>query len=267
MSKINIGNYYPQDSIIHRIDPRAKISLAIVLMIIIFFLDSPLSLAVYGIGVITLIILAKIDLKTVWQTIKPLLFFTIFAFIINLFSIPGETLFTIGPLHASTTGLFTGLLMAVRLMFLVIATAILMTLTTTSFLLADSIESLLRPLKVIKVPVHDIAMMISIALRFIPTLADEADKITKAQSSRGANYDTGGFMQKIRGLVTILIPLFVSAIKRAEELAIAMEARCYRGDIQRSKYKPLRMQSRDYVFIAVAAVFVILVLCVQFFLG
>ena len=154
--------------------------------------------------------------------------------------------------------------MAIRLVFLVIASSILMTLTTTSLLLADSIESLLKPLKILKVPVHDIAMMISIALRFIPTLADEADKITKAQSSRGANYDTGGFLQRVRGLVTILIPLFVSAIKRAEEFAIAMESRCYRGDIGRSKYKPLRLKGQDIVFLCVSLAYVAAIVLVQF---
>ncbi len=264
MSKITMGNYYPQNSIVHRIDPRVKLFLALVLMIIVFFLDKPIPIAIYALGIILLIILAKIDFKTILRTIKPLIFFTSFAFVINLFSVRGTTLFSFGPLTASVEGLITGALMAIRLVFLVIASSILMTLTTTSLLLADSIESLLKPLKILKVPVHDIAMMISIALRFIPTLADEADKITKAQSSRGANYDTGGFLQRVRGLVTILIPLFVSAIKRAEELAIAMESRCYRGDIGRSKYKPLRLKGQDIVFLCVSLAYVAAIVLVQF---
>lgn len=265
MSSFTIGNYYPGNSLIHRLDPRVKLGFSLVLMIIVFFLNKPVPLALYGAGITSLIFLAKIDLRTVWRTVKPILFITSFAFVLNMFSVPGKTLIEIaGPLKITAEGLQTGVLMAVRLIFLIIGSSILMTLTTTSLLLADSVESLLAPLKTINVPVHDISMMISIALRFIPTLADEADKIRKAQSSRGANYDTGGFMQRIRGLVTILIPLFVSAIKRADELATAMESRCYRGGEGRTKLNQLHMKARDIIFLVMGLVVVTGILVVQF---
>ncbi len=259
-----IGNYYPGNSYVHRLDPRIKLGFSLLLMIAVFFLTKPLPLILYGVGIILLVVLAKIDARTIWKTIKPILFITIFAFILNIFSVPGEKLVTIGPLSITAEGLETGILMAVRLIVLIVGSSTLMTLTTTSLLLADSVESLLSPLKVFRVPVHDIAMMISIALRFIPTLADEADKIQKAQSSRGANYDTGSFMQRIKGLVTILIPLFVSAIKRAEELATAMESRCYRGGEGRTKLNQLKMKPSDIVFLVLGLVFVALILLIQF---
>ncbi len=259
-----IGNYYPGNSYIHRLDPRIKLGFSLLLMIAVFFLTKPIPLLLYGLGIVVLVLLAKIDAVTVWKTIKPILFITIFAFILNIFSVPGEKLVTIGPLSITREGLETGILMAVRLIFLIVGSSTLMTLTTTSLLLADSVESLLSPLKVFHVPVHDISMMISIALRFIPTLADEADKIQKAQSSRGANYDTGSFMQRVKGLVTILIPLFVSAIKRAEELATAMEARCYRGGEGRTKLNQLKMKTSDIVFLVIGLVYVALILFIQF---
>lgn len=265
MTKLTIGNYYPGNSIIHRLDPRVKLSFSLLLMIVVFFLTKPIPLAVYALSIIALVIAARIDAVTVWKTIKPILFITIFAFVLNLFSVPGEVLLRLGPLSITDNGLRTGILMAVRLILLIVGSSTLMTLTTTSLLLADSVESLLSPLKVFKVPVHDLAMMISIALRFIPTLADEADKITKAQSSRGANYDTGGFMQRIKGLVTILIPLFVSAIKRAEELAVAMEARCYHGGEGRTKLNVLKMETRDIIFLSAGLLLLALILFLQFY--
>ncbi len=261
--RFTIGNYYPGNSLIHRLDPRVKLGFSLLLMIVVFFLTKPLPLLIYGAGILALVIISRIDRQTIWRTIKPILFITIFAFLLNIFSVPGKALVTLGPLSITEEGLITGVLMAVRLIFLIVGSSVLMTLTTTSLLLADSVESLLSPLKAFKVPVHDISMMISIALRFIPTLADEADKIQKAQSSRGANYDTGSFMQRVKGLVTILIPLFVSAIKRAEELATAMESRCYRGGEGRTKLNQLKMGRKDIVFLVVGILFVVLILVLQ----
>jgi energy-coupling factor transport system permease protein len=266
MNSLTLGNYYPGNSLLHKIDPRIKLSLSLVFMIGIFFLDKPLSLGVYALGILVLILISQIDALTILKQVRPVIFFSVFAFVINIFSVPGDVLARLGPLQITRQGLITGFLMMSRLILLVIGSSLLMTLTTTSLLLADSIESLLSPLKAIKVPVHDIAMMISIALRFIPTLADEADKIMKAQSSRGANYDTGKFFDRIKGMVTILIPLFVSAIKRAEDLAVAMESRCYRGDMERTKYKPLKLQARDIIFLIVALLFMTGVLLIQFLL-
>ncbi len=266
MSKMTIGNYYPGDSLIHRLDPRVKLGYSLLLMIVVFFLTKPLPLAIFAAGIITIVLIARIDFLTLWKTVKPILFITLFAFILNIFSVPGRVLYHIGPLTITAEGLTTGILMAVRLILLIIGSSVLMTLTTTSLLLADSVESLLSPLKHLNVPVHDLAMMISIALRFIPTLADEADKITKAQSSRGANYDTGGFMQRIKGLVTILIPLFVSAIKRAEELAVAMESRCYRGGEGRTKLNVLKMEAKDVIFLIIGLLLLAVVLFLQFWL-
>lgn len=247
--KLNvIGAYKAGDSVVHKLDPRIKLCLSFALMILVFFLRSPFALGMYGLFTFTLAILAKMNLKRVFTSIKPILFILSFAFVINIFTIPGETMWSWGFLRISKEGLISGILVSVRLILLTIQTNVLISYTTSSLLLADAIESLLSPLKKLNVPVQDFALMISIALRFVPTLAEEAEKIMKAQSARGANYDTGKFKDKVKGMITILVPLFVNAVKRSEELAIALEARAYGISTVRTKYKPLRLGWNDLIF-------------------
>lgn len=255
MSRFTIGNYYPGSSLIHRLDPRLKLIISVAMMIIIFMLNSWWQLLIYAVFLFGCQALSGLPPRLLLRSMRPILWIAIFAFIINTFSIPGTELFSVGPVTVTEEGVFTGLRMVVRLVLLIVTSTLFLTLTTTPLLLADSLESLLGPLKRLKVPVHDLSMMMSIALRFVPTLSEEADKIMKAQSSRGANYDSGKLLDRLKGIISILVPLFVSAIGRAEDLALAMEARCYRGGEGRTKLHELHYSRLDAAF---AAVFVLL---------
>lgn len=248
MSRFTIGNYYPGQSLIHRLDPRLKLIISVAMMIIIFLLNNWWQLLIYATFLIVCQVLAGLPGRLLVRSLKPIMWIAIFAFVINTFSVPGNPLLTLGPLTITEEGVITGLRMVVRLVLLIVTSTLFLTLTTTPLLLADSLESLLGPLKRIKVPVHELAMMMSIALRFVPTLAEEADKIMKAQSSRGANYDSGKLLDRLKGIISILVPLFVSAIGRAEDLALAMEARCYRGGEGRTKLHELRYSHLDVIF-------------------
>ncbi|MDD4367751.1 MAG: energy-coupling factor transporter transmembrane component T [Oscillospiraceae bacterium] len=241
-----LGNYYPAASLLHKLDPRTKILASLLLMIVLFMINQPLPLAVFGLFLAVMIALSGVPFRLVLKSVKPVVFLAVFAWVLNVFTTPDEHYwFSWSFLHASPQGFWVGLRMAVRLFFLVMATQLCLTLTTTPLEMADGIERLLRPLARWGFPSHELAMMMSIALRFVPTLADETDKIMKAQSSRGADYDTGGAIARARGLVSVLIPLFVSALKRADELATAMEARCYRGGEGRTRLHVLRFGTRD----------------------
>jgi energy-coupling factor transport system permease protein len=244
--KISLGSFYAADSPLHRGDPRVKLTGMLVLMVAIFLLNRPLALSAYAVFLVALILLSRIPLKVVLKSVRPILFILLFAFIVNLLTADGgRLLLHYGPLRITTGGLYQAIKFALRLLYLVLTSSLLLTLTTTPLQMADALEALLRPLSRIGVPTHEIAMMMSIALRFIPTLADEADKIMKAQSSRVADYDTGKLVAKAKGMVSMLIPLFVSAFKRADDLALAMEARCYRGGTGRTKLRPLRFKQSD----------------------
>ncbi len=259
---IALGNYYPGNSFLHRLDPRLKFIFSLLYMMLLFMLNKPLAIAAYAVFLFTVIALSGIPLKLVLKSLKSVIYIALFAFIINLFAVPGTALLNIGPLSISREGLELGVRMALRLFLLILTTSLFLTLSTTPLMIADAIESLLKPLSKIGFPSHELAMMMSIALRFVPTLIEETDKIMKAQSSRGADYDTGGVFTRARGLVSVLIPLFVSAFKRADDLALAMEARCYRGAEGRTKLKELQYTKSDTlaggVFLAAAAVFLLL---------
>ncbi len=245
--KALIAAYIPGQSPLHRCDPRLKFLFSLLFMVLIFFLSQPLSLLAYALFLGLLIALAKVPLLRVLRGLKPLFFIALLAFVINIFSVRGTVLLQLGPLAVTREGLALGLTMALRLAYLILTSSLLLTLTTSPLLLADGIEALFRPLARIGFPAHELAMMMSIALRFIPTLMEETDKIMKAQSSRGADYDSGRLMSRVRGMVAILIPLFVSAFKRADDLALAMEARCYRGGEGRTKLHVLHYQRLDAV--------------------
>ena len=250
LGNISLGRFYPGQSILHRLDPRTKILASILVMVLIFLVQSAIPMVLVGLLTILLVVLSRVPVRLVLNGLKPMLFILVFAFVLNLLTVGGPNVcLELGPLKITDLGFYTALRMAARLAFLILDTTLLLTLTTTPMMVSDALENLLGPLKKIKFPAHEMAMMMSIALRFVPTLLEETDKIMKAQSSRGADYDTGGLISKARGLVSVLIPLFVSAFKRAEDLAVAMEARCYRGGEGRTRLKILRYTSTDLFFV------------------
>lgn len=262
MKDITLGRYYPGKSIIHRLDARVKFFIALVFMIVIFFISKPIPFLLFS-AVLALVVLStKIPMKQVLLSLKPILFIILFAFVLNLFSYQGTVILPIGPLKITQEGLTAGIKMSVRLSLLILTSAVFLTLTTTPLAVADAMESILKPLQKIGFPAHEISMMMSIALRFVPNLMEETDKIMKAQSSRGAVYDTGGIIKRAKGLVSVLVPLFVSCFRRADELAIAMEARCYRGAEGRTKLNVMKMVRMDYF--AVASSVLLLVVIVLF---
>lgn len=246
LSDISLGRYYKVDSLLHRTDPRVKTLLYLVYLVVIFMIKSPEAIGALAAVIGVQVFMAKVSLSVIWKTVRPVLPLSIFILILNLLTISqGEILFQWKIITITDYGVARAVLMAIRLIFLILSTSLLLTLTTTPLKIAEALESLFSPLKLIKVPVHEMAMMMSIALRFIPTLIEETDKIMKAQVSRGADYDTGSFLNRVKGYITVLIPLFVSSFRRAEELAVAMDARCYRGGGGRTKLNPLKLTATD----------------------
>lgn len=264
LGNISLGRYYPTTSILHQLDPRTKILAAIAMMVLIFTAHTFLAMALLAAWTLVFIFMSRVPVKTVLNGLKPMIFILVFAVTINLFTVSGNTLVELGPLTITDQGLYTALRMASRLALLIMNTTLFLTLTTTPIHVSDAMERLLNPLRKIGFPAHEMAMMMSIALRFVPTLLEETDKIMKAQSSRGADYDTGGLISKARGLVSVLIPLFVSAFKRAEDLAVAMEARCYRGGEGRTKLKVMVYEKRDIWFGVSMIFFAALVITTRF---
>ena len=253
IKNVSLGQYFPGNSIIHRMDPRIKLVLVVAIIVLIFMMDTLAgNLVVFGFLALT-IILSRVNFKFVLRGLKPLLFIIILTFVLNTFFYSGGTeLFSWWIFRISQEGLMNAIRLAVRLIFLITATTLL-TLTTSPIALTDGIESLLKPLKKVKFPVHELAMMMTIAMRFIPTLIEETDKIMKAQTARGAEFDSGSIFKRAAGMVPLLVPLFVSAFRRADELAFAMESRCYHGGEGRTRMKIMHMQVRDYIAMAVVA--------------
>lgn len=254
LSNITLGQYFPGTSFIHKLDPRTKILSTLIYIIAIFFAESALS---YGIlaGFALLVILAsRLPILMVLKSVKPIIIIVLFTLAIHMFTHPGEhILWSWKFLVITQEGLETGVKMSSRLLLLMIFSSIL-TYTTSPIVLTDGIERLLRPFKSVGVPAHELAMMMTIALRFIPTLLEETDRIMKAQTSRGADFTSGNVFENIKNMLPILVPLFISAFRRADELAIAMEARCYRGGEGRTRMRELSYSSRD----AIAYILVIL---------
>ncbi len=243
---ITLGQYYQANSVIHRLDPRVKLSTTIVFIISLFVFDGAIGYLVATAFLATVIKLSKVPFKFMIRGMKAILFLLLITVGFNLFLTPGETLVSFWILKITKEGVRTAVLMAVRLTFLIIGSSV-MTLTTTPNQLTDGLEKMLGPLKKIHVPVHEIAMMMSIALRFIPILMEETDKIMKAQMARGADFESGNILKRAKNMVPLLVPLFISAFRRADDLAMAMEARCYRGGDFRTKMKPLHYEKRDFV--------------------
>lgn len=256
--EITLGNYYSGSSAFHRMDPRLKLIGSVVLMVSLFFLNRWEALLGYAFGLWACAIVSRIPLKLVLRSVRSVLFLAVFAWILNLFTTPGEPIWNLGPVVLTWEGLRLGTKLAIRLFFLILTTSLLLTLVTTPLAVSAALERLLAPLERVGFPAHELAMMLSIALRFVPTLAEETDKLMKAQSSRGADFDTGGLLTRVRGLVTVLIPLFVYSFKRAEELALAMEARCYRGGKGRTKLHVLNYCRLDAQMLALLVLWLLL---------
>ena len=252
---ITIGQYFPGNSVIHRLDPRFKIIITIIYIVMLFTGDNFLCLAVGAVFTFGAILLSRIPLKMFFKSVKPLFIFLIITSLINLlFMSRGDVLFEWKFIKITDEGLTTSAFMVIRIVLLIMGTSLL-TYTTSPITLTDAIERLLSPLRKIKFPVHELAMMTSIALRFIPTLIEETDKIMSAQKARGAEIDTVSFAVRAKNLVSILVPLFISAFRRADELATARECRCYHGGEGRTRLRQLRSAPRDYIALAVTVLF------------
>ena len=250
--EITLGQYYQTDSIIHRLDPRIKILGTLIYIISIFIFVNPYVYGWAAIMLIFVIVLSRVPFRHIFKGLKAIIFLILFTAVFNAFLMKGQVVFSFWRFQATKEGIINGIYMTFRLILLMIGSSI-MTFTTSPSSLTDGMESILKPLKIFKIPVHEMAMMMSIALRFIPILIEETDKIMKAQLARGADFESGNIIKRVKSLIPIIVPLFVSAFRRASDLAMAMEARCYCGGNGRTKMKPLKYKSRDilgYVFVA-----------------
>ena len=249
---ITIGQHFPGNSLVHRFDPRLKLVLTVAYIVLLFAASNPLGLTLSILFLGVMYKVAKIPVKMIGKSLKPILPIVLFTAVLNLFFVSGEgdPLVHFWFLTIYAEGVRYAVLMAVRVMALIAGTSRL-TYTTSPIVLTDAIEQLLKPLGKLHFPVHELAMMMSIALRFIPTLIEETDKIMNAQKARGAQLDTGKMTDRVKALVPVLIPLFISAFRRADELAMAMECRCYRGGTGRTRLKVLRCEKQDYIDLAV----------------
>lgn len=254
---ITLGQYYQADSVIHRLDPRVKLGTTIIFIISLFVFQGAAGYVVAALFLALVIKLSKVPFKFMVKGMKAIVFLLLITVVFNLFLTPGEPLVNVWKLTITKEGLRMAVFLSIRLGFLIIGSSV-MTLTTTPNQLTDGLEKMLKPLNKIKVPVHEIAMMMSIALRFIPILMEETDKIMKAQLARCADFESGNLIKKAKSLVPLLVPLFISAFRRANDLAMAMEARCYRGGDNRTKMKPLHYEKRDYIAYTIVACYVIL---------
>ena len=261
-SDITLGQYIPGESIIHKVDPRTKIILIFFMMIIVFIANSLASFIMVATFITIIIFYTSIPIKYIFKGLKPVLFVIVLTAIINAFTVPGRVIVDFKIINITYEGLLLAGKMTARISLLII-TASILTLTTTPIALTDGIEKLMKPLNRIKVPVHEIAMMMSIALRFIPTLIEETDKIMKAQASRGADFDTGNVFQKAKSYIPVLVPLFVSSFKRADELAMAMISRGYRGSVGRTKMKQLKYSINDLKVLLIFIMFTVFFFIVE----
>lgn len=254
---ITLGQYYQTDSIVHRLDPRVKIAATLIFICSLFVVEQAAGYVVAVLFLAAAIKLSHVPFRFMIRGMRAILFLLLITFFFNLFLTPGEAAFQVWKLTVTKEGIALAVKMAVRLSLLIVGSSV-MTLTTTPNNLTDGLEKMLRPLQKCKVPVHEVAMMMSIALRFIPILLEETDKIMKAQMARGASFDEGNLLQKAKSMVPLLVPLFISAFRRANDLAMAMEARCYRGGDGRTKMKPLHYEKRDYAaYLILAAYFAV----------
>ncbi|MBQ4353859.1 MAG: energy-coupling factor transporter transmembrane protein EcfT [Clostridia bacterium] len=251
-SDIAFGQYCEGNSLIHRLDPRAKIIITLLYIVIIFLAKSASAFLLLTAASVTFVLLTGISPKLILRSMRPLLFIILFTAVINIFWMTGDTLLvSFGIIKIYLEGIINAVLIVLRIVLLIVATTVFLTYTTTPLALTDALEMLLAPLKKIHVPVHEFSMMMTIALRFIPTLIDETQKIINAQTARGADFTTGNLIKRAKALIPILIPLFISAFRRADELATAMECRCYTGGEGRTRMNTLHSSPKDWIFTGV----------------
>ena len=267
ISDITLGQFFPGYSVIHKLDPRTKIIVATLFIVTVFLAKNPLTLLALGIVTIIMILLSRISFKVILKAVKPLVFILAFTAILNIFMTKGEgePLLEFWVFKIYSEGLIRAAFMFFRIIIFILSSTVLLTYTTSPISLTDGMESLMSPLKKIKVPVHSFAMMMSIALRFIPILVEETEKIMNAQKSRGADFSNGNIIKRAKALIPILIPLLASAFNRADELATAMECRCYRGDKNRTKLVKLQFHARDYLWMLAFAIIMAVVICLGIF--
>ncbi|MCI7248148.1 MAG: energy-coupling factor transporter transmembrane protein EcfT [Clostridiales bacterium] len=257
---ITLGQYYPGSSWVHRLDPRTKIIATLVYVAAIFVVPDFIGFAIAFLALAAVIVISGVPLKFLLRGLKPVFFIIALTFILNLFMIPGDVLVKWGFLTITEQGLHTAVFMGIRLVLLIIGASML-TLTTKPINLTDGIESLLKPFEKVGLPAHDLAMMMTIALRFIPTLLEETDKIMKAQQARGADFETGNIIRRAMSLIPILVPLFISAFRIAQDLAMAMESRCYGGSGKRTRMNAVKLGGNDAVgFVLTAAFLAVIIL-------
>ena len=256
MSSITLGQYFPGNSLLHRLDPRFKIVLAILYITASFLCKNIWSFAALAISAVVLVLVSRIPVSIVLRGLRPILFIMLFTVVLNIFLTRGETLLVeFWVIRIYLEGILTAVSMVLRITVIIVGTGMFLTYTTTPIALTDGIERLLSPLKVFHLPVHEFAMMMTIALRFIPTLIEETEKIMAAQKARGADFSTGSLLQRAKALIPILVPLFVSAFRRADELAVAMECRCYRGGEGRTRMTVLHATAADWLMLAAVILF------------
>lgn len=259
MNSIALGQYYPSGSVMHRLDPRMKIILAVAYMVVSFLCQNVFSFVLLFFSAILLVLISRIPLKTVLRSVKAIMFIMIFTAVLNIFwtqGSPEELLVSWWIIKIYSSGIYNAAFIAIRIFCMIIGTSIFLTYTTTPIQLTDALEQLLSPLKIFRVPVHEFAMMMTIALRFIPTIVEETEKIMSAQKARGADFTSGSLSKRAKALIPVLIPLFISAFRRAGELATAMTCRCYRGGKGRTKLNVLRFSYRDVLGALVMVVFI-----------
>lgn len=263
---VSFGQYFEGNSILHRLDPRIKLIIAILYIIVIFMAKSIFSFMLLVISMIFLISVSRIPMRTLLKGMKPIIMILTLTAVLQIFWMKGDVVLVDWWIfHIYLEGVINALMMVIRIVILLMGTSIFLTYTTTPIALTDGLERLLDPLKKLKLPVHEFSMMMTIALRFIPTLIEETDKIMSAQKARGADFTTGNLMQRAKALIPILIPLFISAFRRADELAVAMECRCYRGGAGRTRMTILTLSKEDYIFLAGILIFGAAVICINIF--
>lgn len=262
LKDITLGQYYFADSVLHRLDPRIKLLGTVIYIVSLFIFKGLFGFLLATVFLLTMIGLSKVPVKKMWKGLKAIWILVLITAICNLLFTPGEDIVSFGLIHLTHEGVFNAVFFTIRLIYLVLGTSV-MTLTTTPNKLTDGLEKGLRGLKKIGVPVHEIAMMMSIALRFVPLLGEETDRIKKAQMARGANFEGKNLISKAKSLIPLLVPLFVSAFHRATDLALAMEARCYHGGEGRTKMKPLHYERRDYRAYVIVTVYLLVMIAIR----
>ena len=259
LSDITIGQYFPGNSFIHRVDPRVKLGMLFFIIVAIFVLDTRADYAVFCLVVAALVQSSRLKPNMLLKALKPLWWILLFTFIIHLFSTPGTSILHVWIFDMTIEGAEKGFFLCLRLALLIVFSSIL-TYTTSPLALTDALEEIMSPLKHIGVPAHELAMMMTIALRFVPTLISETDKIMRAQRSRGSDFTSGNILERMKRLVPILVPLFISSFRRADELAMAMEARSYRGGVGRTRMKEMRISDTDYMALFIFAVILVIII-------